>query len=109
MKEFLQDDNRYQKCFDQFEYLVALQHAYLRGKDGKKPYGPIGCFGWRYRDSDYSKFADNIKRVCISPNEGWQSFVTKICEGDPVKYLELKKEFDGFVENNAFGWINCRQ
>lgn len=106
MKEFLHDDNRYQKCFDQFEYLVALQHAYLRKKLGQNAYGPIGRFGWKYRNSDYYNFVDNITIGGMRANKGWRIFNVGLFDGEFRNFIEIKKEFDNSVEKRTFGWIN---
>lgn len=47
LKGFLPDEVHYQKCFDRFEYLLALVHSDLNLKSGYDGWGPIGCFGWR--------------------------------------------------------------
>lgn len=99
MKEFLHNENRYQKCFDIFEYLVALQHAYLRKKNGQNPWGPIGCFGWRYRDSNYDKLASYINSERFRGNR-------YLFDGNYENFLDIKTDFNKFVDKETFGWIS---
>ena len=105
MKEFLHDENRYRKCFDQFEYLVSLQHAYLRKKQGRSAWGPIGCFGWRHRGSDYNKFTNYIENEAVKAGNNWQILDGGLFDGDIKNFLEIKKNFDEFVAKQTFGWI----
>ena len=93
MKEFLHDENRYRKCFDQFEYLVSLQHAYLRKKQGRSVSGPIGCFGWRHRGSDYNMFTHYIENEAVKAGNNWQILDGGLFDGDIKNFLEIKKKF----------------
>lgn len=98
LKEFLHNENRYQKCFDIFEYLVALQHAYLRKKSGQNPWGPVGCFGWRYRDSNYDKLVRHINSEKIIGNR-------YLFDGKHENFLDIKTDFNKFADKETFGWI----
>ncbi len=105
MKEFLHDDNRYKKYFDQFEYMVSLQHAFLRLKQGNRPYGPIGCFGWRYRDLEYDKFVNSINEDGLKANKEWKIFKGGLFDREYSKFIEIKDKFDKSVAERTFGWI----
>ena len=66
-KSFLADDIKYQRTFDKFEYLMALIHADLRKEQGRNPWGPEGCFSWRYRySSGYNVFDDIESEVNVN-------------------------------------------
>jgi hypothetical protein len=103
MKELLHDENKYRKCFDRFEYLVALQHAYLKKKQGERAWGPIGC--WRSRRSDSRNIQVAIKDEAVEEDNDWPILKGGLFDGDIEKFLDIKNDFDSFVEQQTFGWI----
>jgi len=47
-RQIIPDDHRYERCFDRFEYMLALVYADLREKQGLHlPVDALGCFVWR--------------------------------------------------------------
>jgi SIR2-like domain len=46
LRELLPQDVQYQKCFDKFEYLLALTYGDVLAKRGKNFVMPLGRFGW---------------------------------------------------------------
>ena len=56
----------YERCFDEFEIMLALVHADLRLQENPDAsgWGPVGRFGWRYyRDISHSPFPEILKIV----------------------------------------------
>lgn len=96
LKESLPDDFHYQKCFDKFEYLLALVYADLRGEENGKFWGPIGCFGWRYRHSDNRSVMNEIEREI---EKGYRPIIeTLIGAGffnvSMERFKQVKKSYD---------------
>jgi len=98
LKEFLPDDFHYQICFDKFEYLLALVYADLREKENGRLWGPIGCFGWRYRDSDKSVMNEIEQEI----EKGYRPIIeTLIGAGffnvSMERFKQVKKSYDDFL------------
>jgi hypothetical protein len=92
----LPDDFHYQKCFDKFEYLLALVYADLQGEESGKFWGPIGCFGWRYRHSDNRNVMNEIEREI---EKGYRPIIeTLIGAGffnvSMERFKQVKKSYD---------------
>lgn len=100
----LLDENKYRKCFNRFEYLVALQHAYLRKKQGKNnTWGPIGC--WKSRRSGSMNIQEAIRIEAVRAGNDWPILRGGLFDGDIENFLAIKNDFDAFVEKHTFGWI----
>jgi hypothetical protein len=105
-REIIPDDSRYSDCFDLFEYLSAVtaSHYYRPEKPANEGYGPVGRFGWRFRnDPQPFMVKDRIeKRI----DEGLP--VIQIFPLDSLEYFRIyKTKFDEFVEKVAQseGWL----
>jgi hypothetical protein len=93
--------NRYEECFDRFEYLMALVYADLRQKSPspstiKKFWGPTGRFGWRNpgRPADTLQVvAGEIKKF----GENWAPLKAGLFEGSLDHLNTVKAGFDSVV------------
>lgn len=88
LRGFLPDDILYKKCFDRFEYLLALVHCDLDLKKGHDGWGPIGCFGWR-RD-----VLEEIEREAADAGEKWPPLKAGLFDGSIERFKEVKKTYD---------------
>lgn len=98
LKGFLPDDFHYQICFDKFEYLLALVYADLQEKKIGSFWGPIGCFGWRYRRSDKSV----MNEIGLEIEKDYRPFIeTLIGAGlfnvSMERFKQVKKSYDEFL------------
>ena len=50
LRELLPMQERFEECFDRFEYLLGLVHVDLRLQQNGHAWAPVGCFAWRRRD-----------------------------------------------------------
>jgi ADP-ribosylglycohydrolase len=93
--------NRYEECFDRFEYLVALAYADLRQKSSSQStlsdfWGPIGRFGWRNR----GRAGDMLQVVAeeISKfGENWAPLKAGLFDGSLDRLNTVKAGFDSVV------------
>lgn len=104
LRDFLIDDNQYGKCFDKFEYLVSLQHAYIRKKQGRNPWGPIGCFGWRRRGPLDLNIGYDIEKEAMASGYDWPILRVGLFDGVLKNFLDTKKDFDEHLGEHTFGW-----
>ncbi|MEW6455121.1 MAG: SIR2 family protein [Acidobacteriota bacterium] len=96
-KESLSDDTQYKKCFDRFEYLLALVHADLRQKQIGDVWGPIGCFGWRGRRYPEKWIIKEIELEVTQAGKNWLPLKHGLFEGSLERFLNVKTEFDKLV------------
>jgi hypothetical protein len=94
---FLADDSKYQRCFDRFEYLIALIHADIRKEKGRNPWGPEGCFSWRYgRSMGYNVF-DDIEAEADKDGEKWPLLKEGFFGGSLSRFKLVKSEYDRYI------------
>ena len=105
-REIIPDDSRYSDCFDLFEYLSAVTASYYYEPEklADVGYGPVGRFGWRFRndpkpllvrDRIENKIREGLPFVKLNPFLSVQSFRV------------YKDGLDEFVEKVAQseGWL----
>ena len=93
LREILPDDTCYQKCFDRFEYLLALVHVDLRGGDS---WGPVGNFAWRYRHDYESSVMKEIELEASHKGSHWPLLQVGLFEGTIGRFKHVKSSFDEF-------------
>jgi hypothetical protein len=97
LRKFLADDIKYQRYFDRFEYLMALIHADIRKEQGWNPWGPEGCFIWRYgRSAGYNVF-DDIESEANKKGEEWPLLKEGLFGGSISRFRSVKSEYDKYV------------
>lgn len=114
LRDYLPDDDAYQRAFDWFEYLVALVYCDFKNPPQKiervqssgqafEPWGPLGCFWWR-RNSDLTHIADETALSAAGvPRKVAAVRTAGIFGGAPFeRFQEIKDGFDRFIEK-------CRQ
>lgn len=98
LREFLPQDRHYQKCFDRFEYLLALIYVDLRQKQGGNIWGPVGCFGWR---------RSIIREIEIEVKEAgneWLPLKAGLFDGSTERFQFIKAEFDKQILQRLPWW-----
>lgn len=97
LREYLPQDEGYQKCFDRFEYLFALVYADLREKQKRSIVGPVGCFAWRnimVEDHIMTEIELEIKDA----GNNWPPLKAGLFDGSLERFQYLKHEFDKFIQ-----------
>lgn len=98
LREFLPQDRHHQKCFDRFEYLLALVYADIYHKHGGGALGPVGCFGWR---------RSIIKEIEIEVKEAgneWLPLKAGLFDGSTERFQFIKAEFDKQILQRLPWW-----
>jgi len=101
LREYLPDDTQYQKCFDRFEYLLALVHADLYEKLGHRIWGPIGCFGWRgrdFREFGPGAITSEIELDAAAQGDAWAPLQAGLFDGSMERFSRIKREFDNLMK-----------
>lgn len=92
-REILPQEIHYQRCFDQFEYLLALVHGDLAEKITGDIWGPRGCFIWRKR-----RRPDSIIKVIELEAEeagnSWPPLKAGLFDGQIERFQFVKSQFD---------------
>lgn len=101
LREYLPDDTQYQKCFDRFEYLLALVHADLYEKLGHGIWGPIGCFGWRgrhLREFGPEAIMSEIESEAAADGDSWAPLQAGFFDRSMERFNRIKQEFDNRIK-----------
>ncbi len=104
LKEFLPEDIRYGRCFDRFEYLMALIHADLYERQGHSIWGPIGRFGWRDRGYPENHISTEIEEEATTMGEDWPPVKAGLFDGSVERMLSVKMPFDERIAKLDWGW-----
>lgn len=102
LREYLPDDTQYEKCFDRFEYLLALVHADLYEKLGQSVWGPIGRFGWRgrhFREFGPETIMSEIESDAAAAGDNWSPLQAGLFNGSMERFSRIKQEFDNLIKD----------
>lgn len=83
----------YEQYFDRFEVLLALVHADLEQVDRSHIWGPIGRFGWKFKNDDGNPLKDIIAEA-ERQKGSWGPLNVGLFGGD---YSRLKSISDAYV------------
>jgi hypothetical protein len=100
LRVFLADDFKYQRSFDKFEYLMALIHADIRKEQGGNPWGPEGCFSWRYNLSMRYNIFDDIESEANNEDDKWPLLKEGFFGGSISRFKSVKSEYDQYISKN---------
>ena len=93
LRKYLPDDTDYQKCFDRFEYLLALIHADLSDKfvESSRFWGPVGSFG------DRLEVIADIVAEAIAAGNAWPPIQSGLFDGSIERFMEVKNGFNDIL------------
>ncbi len=94
LKEFLPQDLRYERCFDRFEYLLALVCADLHERQGRNIWGPLGRYSWRDRGYPENHVSAEIESEATTLGEDWPPFKAGLFDGSVERLLWIKEPWD---------------
>ena len=92
MDDLLFLDDEYDRLFDRFELLLALEHAHLAQKCGMSSWGPIGRFGWKHRGGHGSPFLHLLKDAKVL-GENWEPLRGGFFDGSYEMFEKITSEF----------------
>jgi len=86
----------YERYFDRFEVLLALVHADLEKVDGDRIWGPVGRFGWKFRDG----VVDPLKEILVEAErqkESWGPLKAGLFGGDYSRFETISSEYSKMI------------
>lgn len=105
LQPFIADAEKYTSIFDRFEYLLGLAYADLSEETGEERRGPVGSYGWRYRDRDFkSTIMGQIKTEVEGVGDSWPFISHGLFNGSIERFWEVKTAFDKFVMRVRDRW-----
>lgn len=104
LKDFLPEEMRYGRCFDRFEYLLALVYADIYEKQGHHVWGPVGRFGWRDRGYPENHISTEIESEATAMGEDWSPLKVGLFDGSVERFLAIKKTYDERISGLDWGW-----
>lgn len=102
LRQYLKEDEAYEKCFDRFEYLLALAYVDLnntRLSTSMHPWGPPGRFAWKFKHKDLgvTSIMDALEREITEQKESWPLLKEGLFQGSLEKLKQVKQAFDKFI------------
>ncbi len=96
--DFLPQEDRYTRCFDRFEYLLALVHGDLYEKQLRQFWSPIGSFGWR------REIINEITIESSEAGEDWILLKTGLFNGSGERFQVVQAAFHDQLAKSNMGW-----
>ncbi len=87
LRDFLPQEDRYTRCFDRFEYLLALVCSDLYEKQLRQFWGPIGSFGWR------REIIDEIASESSQAGKDWLPLKAGLFDGLATRFKVVQAAF----------------
>ncbi len=88
----------YEAHFDRFEVLLGLEHAEQYASDGHgRVWGPIGRFGWKYRQGEDSSPFHRVISEAESLGDSWPPVKAGLFRGSIDRFREVSTEFSKTV------------
>lgn len=98
LRDFLPQEERYTKCFDRFEYLLALVCSDLYEKKLHQIWGPVGSFGWRIG------IADEIALESSKAGKDWMLLKTGLFNGSAERFQVVQATFHEQLAKSNMRW-----
>jgi hypothetical protein len=104
LDELLFLGKEYEPMFDRLEVMLALVCADLRSQKEQVPWGPIGRFGWKYRDRMGSK--NPLKAFIEEANEqdkSWPPLKAGFFGGDVQRFKAVASAYEERIKGLRWG------
>ncbi len=94
----------FESYFDQFEVLLALEHAYqYASEQSGRLWGPIGRFGWKFKRGDHSSPLHRVFAEAEGKGNSWPPIVAGLFGGSIEQFKKIAKEYGQLI--SQLGWI----
>jgi hypothetical protein len=93
LEDLLLLGKQYERLFDLFEVLLALEYFTLKGSG----WGPMGRFAWKERRGRETPLADVVQQVKKEGN-AWAPLRSGLFEGDPARVLAAAEGLQGLLK-----------
>lgn len=109
-KEFLRQDIQYQKCFNRFEYLLALVCADLYEKENNRVIGTLGHLArlfpslldpFSHNEQYESELIREIKTEAARANNDWLPLQAGLFDGSIDRFNTIAQKFTEFATSDS--------
>ena len=108
LKEYAPQDAQYDKCFDRFEFLLALVYGDVTSKRGFSSWLPIGRFGWRVKHAPLHGFYDVVKGVrdeAQAAGEQWSPLKAGLFDGSMARFNSVFSAYMSYLQQATARWM----
>jgi len=91
----------YEHYFDRLEVLLALVHADLEQVERSHIWGPIGRFGWKFRNKDVNPLKEIIEEA-TKQKESWGPLKAGLFGGDYSRFSSISDEYVKIISSLAW-------
>jgi hypothetical protein len=102
LRELLPEDKQYERCFDRYEFLLAVIHSHLSKTLSFRYYSPIGCFGWRYKHSPSRGLIGELITEATNLGDDWPPLKAGLFGGSLTGFTEAQQSFDEQMKNTSW-------
>lgn len=92
----------YEIAFDEFEVLLALEHAHINQKEHNSIWGPPGRFTWKLRGGDEGSPLHRVIRQAENQGKSWPPVQSGFFDNSIERFQEIAKEYTGWVSQFGF-------
>jgi len=106
LRSYLPEDEKYEEFFDVFEYLLGLVYVDSE-KDADTIWGPIGRFGWRYRNRRGYWESTPIQQFIqegLKQGESWRLLKAGFFDGSVDRFKVCYEKYEGFIKELREKW-----
>ena len=87
----------YELLFDRFEVIFALVYADLTYKEGRRIWGPLGRFGWKYHSrSDQNPFSQVVAEAA-QQRDAWGPIRAGLFQGSHNRFKIIADGYEGLI------------
>lgn len=99
LKDILPQESEYERCFDRFEYLLALVHADLYEKETGRGrfWGPMGRFLWKDQYERERSELSVLKKEAEGKGEDWPALKAGLFGGSGERFMAVANGFEQIV------------
>jgi hypothetical protein len=97
LREYLPEDDRFQTCYDRFEYLFGLARTDISIHLGRHPWGPLGMFAFRGYGFSGEQLVKAVQAEIDDQGLKWPPLRGGMFGGSQTRLLAAKQAFDPMV------------
>jgi hypothetical protein len=97
LREYLPDDDRFQYCYDRFEYLSGLARTDIASQQGRNPWGPLGMFAFRRYGFGGEQLLKAIQAEIDDEGPNWEPLKSGMFGGSEIRLRAAKQAYDPMV------------
>lgn len=94
LEDILFIGSEYELYFDKYEVVIGFESAYRYTKYYKRCWGPIGRFGWKFRNSDDNRNpVDKFIEIGMATGNEWSLIRAGFFDSKHENFIQISNEF----------------